>query len=456
MTSNNHPLKTILFFLLLPFLLFGLKKIVDTRKKAAVFYANIIVDAQKIDRLLPQNLWQNLAQGGEEPVDMLAPVVTQIKAITPQYIRIDHLFDFYQVYQGPDNFDFSRLDPVVSSIIETGARPFFSLSYTPGNMVKDQKNAGEPEDWNQWYQMVKTTARRYSVEKNIADIYYEVWNEPDLFGSWHYRKSPSYLTLYSQTSKAVVDGAASASYSLGGPSTTAFYGNWLTALLNHCQNQNLKLDFISYHQYSSNPADFQKPLSQIQDILKNYPQYQNLKVIITESGPYSDPNSAYDNDFSAIHLLSLITSLKNNYLDRLFTFEIVDGPSPRSQDSTGWGLLTHTGNSKPRYSAFQFLNQIKGNQLSSSGDGSHVSSLSAGNSLGLQTLLVNYDLNNSHYEKVPLSYQNLTPGNYQIKFSYFNGPAISKDIRLFYTHHTEFITLTPNSAVLVEISPILP
>jgi len=449
-------IKTLFFLLALPFLVVGSKKIINLRKKATTTHANILIDTQKVTHPSPSSLWQNLAQGGEETKDMIAPVLPQAKNLQPKYIRIDHLFDYYQVYRGPDNFDFSQLDKVIDTILVTGAKPMLSLSYTPAMMTKNGQNAAEPQDWNQWYQLVKATAHRYSVQKNISHIYYEVWNEPDLFGSWHYRKNPSYLTLYTQSSRAVAAGAANSNYKIGGPSTTALYKNWIVALLDTCQKQNLRLDFVSFHRYSTKISQFQKDAQQLDQILTDYPRHQNIEKIITETGPYSDPHASYDNKFSAIHLLSLITSLSNQ-INKIFTFELVDGPIPRATDSTGWGLITHPKNGshlKPRYQALQFLNQLTGPQLLSSGNGSWVSSIATKNQKTTQVLLVNYDPKDQHYETVPVNFQHLDHGAYKLETSRFLGQTISKNIRILYTHHTEFITLTPNSAILIELTPL--
>ena len=454
--TKTKIIKTLILLLALPFLVTGAQKVIKLRQKAAGTYANILVNTKKTIGPVPSSLWQNLAQGGEEPKDMIAPVLAQTQALQPQYIRIDHIFDYYQVYKGIGNFDFSQLDKVINTILAANAKPMLSLSYTPAIMTKNGKNASEPQDWDQWYQMVKATAHRYSVQKNISHIYYEVWNEPDLFGSWHWRKSPSYITLYATSAQAVAAGAATSTYKIGGPATTAFYKNWITALLKTCQENNLRLDFISFHRYSAKITDFTQDITQLNKLLKNYPRYQNIQKIISEYGISSDSTADYDTTVSAIHLLSLSTALSGQ-VNKLFTFEIVDGPTPRSALSTGWGILTHpknSGQAKPRYHAIQFINRIKGQQLLSDGNGSWVSSLSAKNNQTIQTLLVNYDPKAEHNETVPLTFQTLTPGRYQLKISYFLGKTTSQNIHIPFTHHTEFVKLPVNSAAIIELTPL--
>jgi len=446
---SSAPKKSLFPFLLLPLLftlIYFLPKIyLDLRKSASGTPANIIIDVSRPGSSLSPSLWRNIAQGGEEPTDMIKPIITQLRLLRPQLIRVDHLFDYYQVDKGNGQFDFSRLDGVIDSIVKTGALPFLSLSYTP--------DAKEPTDWNQWNNMVKATAHRYSIQKNISGIYYEVWNEPDLFGGWHYARNPNYSTLYINTARAVAQGAKGSIYKLGGPATTGYYTNWVKSLFATASKNNVPLDFISWHKYSKNISDYLKDFDSLNNILSDYPQYFNIERLITEIGPNSEIDPWYDNNLSGIHLMSLCTQLSGK-VHRLFTFEAVDGPSPRSDKSTGWGILTHSGKTKPRYHALLFLNRISGLRLPSKGDGSWVTSISTKNGQTIQSLIVNYDPKSTHSETTPITYQGLTPGQYQLKISQYLGSTRSKTITVNSPSYTEKIYLETNTAYLLELSPV--
>lgn len=434
--------KTLLLLFLLPILVFAVKKIIDLRKSAAGTPANIIIDTKSTGSKINSTLWQNIAQGGEEATDMIKPIISQLKTLQPKLIRIDHLFDYYKVDQGNGQYDFTRLDATINSILATGATPMLSLSYTP-----DSK---EPSDWGQWNNLISATAHRYSIEKNISGIYYEVWNEPDLFGGWHYAKSPNYSTLYINTARSVVNGAKGSIYKVGGPAITAYYSNWIKSLFKTASDNNIPLDFISWHKYSTNIDDYLRDFDNLNQILSDYPQYFNIERLITEVGPNSDPDPSYDNFQSGIHLVSLSTRLYGK-IHRLFTFEAIDGPSSRSDKSTGWGILSHDQKPKPRFYALQFLNMLNGQQLSSSGDGSWVSSLSSKNNQIIQTLVVNYDPNNSHTETVPLTFQNLSPGRYQLKTTQYLGKNNTKSITISSSSYLENLFMEPNTAYLLEL-----
>ena len=298
MSSKKRLTQIFFLLLMLPLIIFALKKAYDLRKGAAGSLANIVIDTQSFQGSLPLSLWQNFSQGGEEAKDMIAPVLAATTVLRPQLIRIDHLFDYYQIYQS-GSYDFSKLDPVVDTIIKTGAKPLLSISYTTADMSESGQSAGQPKDWNQWSALVQATARHYSIDKKIDGIYYEVWNEPDLFGGWHYGKSPNYLTLYSTTAKAIMTGAAGSNYKIGGPAITAFYANWVKSLFKFCSQNKLRLDFISWHKYSKDMEDFEKDFLSLNKILTDYPQYFDIERLITEVGPNSEDDSWYDSKESA-------------------------------------------------------------------------------------------------------------------------------------------------------------
>lgn len=453
-TKTNFN-KTLLLILLLPITILAVKTIVDLRKSAFFKPANITVDLSTTFGNLSQTLWQNIAQGGEEASDMIRPIISQTRALQLQLIRIDHIFDHFDVYRPDGNHNFTELDKIVNSILISGATPMFSISYTPTSLSSNGQVTGQPSNWQQWQSLVSALAKRYSLEKNISDIYYEIWNEPDLFGGWHYGKDPNYLTLYSQTAQAIKNSLPSKNYKIGGPATTNFYLNWIEALFKHCSSLNLPLDFISWHQYDLNIDKYNQNIENLNKILTKYPQFFNVERIITEFGHNSEADTWYDNKNSGVHLLSTVTQLSGK-IHRLFPFELVDGPTNRSSSSSGWGIITHpqSGASlKPRYHAFTFLNQLKGLRLNTIGDGSLVTSLSTQNGSTTQVLLVNYDPRNSHSETFPLTFQAIANQPYILKTTVYMGATNQKIINPPTTTYTETIYMEPNTAILLELTP---
>jgi hypothetical protein len=57
--------------------------------------ANIVVDAS-IDQGPITPIWRALAQGGEEK-NPFENIINEIAPLKPRYIRLDHIYDFYDV-----------------------------------------------------------------------------------------------------------------------------------------------------------------------------------------------------------------------------------------------------------------------------------------------------------------------------------------------------------------------
>src|SRR5690606_20072505 len=146
-------------------------------------------------------------------------------------IRIDHIYDFYDVVNvnvdGSLTYDWSKLDQVVDDILEMGAKPFFSLSYMP-KVISTGTELDVPIDWSLWMQVVRETVRHYSSRdgKAIENVYYEVWNEPDLFGNFELYGEKSYIAMYQNAALGALAVENSLPFKIGGPATSGYYPNW--------------------------------------------------------------------------------------------------------------------------------------------------------------------------------------------------------------------------------------
>src|SRR3989344_6456359 len=113
---------TVFLLLLLPVLLVGVSVVRDYSGRALIVIpANIVIQADEVTGPLPHT-WRTLAQGGEEKgVRMLEPVVDEVSLLEPRYIRIDHIYDFYDVVsrdaRGSLTFSWSGLDQMACRAI---------------------------------------------------------------------------------------------------------------------------------------------------------------------------------------------------------------------------------------------------------------------------------------------------------------------------------------------------
>ena len=91
-TKFFRILTTLLIFLILPVGVFSVQKAVKYFSQASFLPASLVVDMQSLGGV-STDVWRNLAQGGEEKGASLNPVVSQVKGLRPEYIRIDHIFE---------------------------------------------------------------------------------------------------------------------------------------------------------------------------------------------------------------------------------------------------------------------------------------------------------------------------------------------------------------------------
>jgi hypothetical protein len=420
--------------------------------------ANLSVDFQS--RQIPLTpIWKNLAQGGESPAfdpSLLQPQLTQLQ---PEYIRIDHLYDFY-VIVGRDphhqlTFDFSRLDQLLSQIRRLGATPFISLSYMP--TVFNGDITGAPVNYPEYATVIQKTIEHVSGKNqmNIPNVYYEVWNEPDLFGQWKTYGDKNYLTLYQFAAQAANSATNVHPFKFGGPATTKLYKNWILGLVKHALNHNLRLDFISWHFYHADPQAVNQDISQLKAWMQPYPDLaKRLQIIISEWGIDSNNHPAYDNQVSAAHLVATISRMVP-VIDRAFIFEIEDGKGPQAYWGR-WGLFTHpdyASSPKPRAEAVALLNQLGPNQLAVNGQGGWVKAIATKQNQQLSLIIANYDLSNTHSEAVPLTITNLSPGTYSLSQTYLGRNPTLQTVTVSSTTYTTTLALPPNAVVLVSLIP---
>jgi len=314
-----------------------------------------------------------------------------------------------------------------------------------------------PSDWGEWGQVVQATIEHYSGRKNmnISGVIYEVWNEPDLFGSYKTYGDKNYLTMYEVSARAAMRAGNVNQFEFGGPAVTALYQNWLERLIKFADENNLRLDFLSWHRYSTDLDRFEQDANQAREWAAKIPALVNLKFYITEWGHNSEVDPGYDNKFGAIHTIAASRVMMAK-VQRAFVFEIKDGPG-KDKFWGRWGLLTHenfgTPEEKPRYKALQLLNNLGPFRISLAGEGSWVKGIASTDEAGnIKLMVVNYDPAGVHSEGVPILFDNLPKGNFKYQRRDFLGSTLTP-IQVATSaaswKTTEYFA--PNSAAMITI-----
>jgi hypothetical protein len=418
--------------------------------------ANITVSANVTLESISTDFYHAFAQGGEEANDMIAPVVSETKALSPKIIRIDHIYDHFDVVSGSSgnlSFNFDKLDQIVGTIISTGAKPLLALSFMPAVIAKDGSIINPPNNWDDWAAVVKRTVEHYSGkgEKNISGVYYEVWNEPDLdqFGKWKLSGEKNYLTLYRYAAQGATSATNVNGFYIGGPSTTGLYKNWIIGLA----NSGARIDFFSWHTYLSDPKRYMTDQHNLVDWLLPYPGLSLKPTLITEFGFTGAKNKLYGTMFGAAHTAAVIRQLISGGPTYLFSFELMDGPN--QEDGSGWGLFTHTTNGKkpkPRYSIYSFMDVMRGKRLQLTGEGSWVTAFATKRDTVIRIFLVNFDANGSHSETVPIRIIGLANGAYTYKEQFLFGRSVQTDESVVNGTITKEVFMQSQSMAILEIT----
>ena len=193
----------------------------------------------------------------------------ETKRITAfEYVRFHAIFhDEAGLYDedkdGKPVYNFSYVDQIYDGLLENHVRPFIELSFTPKKLASDsnalhpfwyKQNVSPPKDWNKWEQLIENFTRhlvdRYGIDE-VAQWYFEVWNEPNIDFWAGVPKETTYYELYDRTARAIK--RVSPSLRVGGPATAQ--AAWVDRFLAHCKEKNVPVDFASTHVYGNDKAE---------------------------------------------------------------------------------------------------------------------------------------------------------------------------------------------------------
>jgi len=230
----------------------------------------ITVDASASSRPFP-HFWEHMFGSGRAILSLRESYqddLRSVKKITDfQYVRSHAIFhDEAGVYdedaQDGPVYNFSYVDQIYDSLLQDGVRPFVELSFMPNKLAaKDihqafwyKPNISPPKDWKRWEDLIQQFAvhliERYGTEE-VAQWYFEVWNEPNLDFWAGEPKQETYWDLYDHTAAALK--RVDSRLRIGGPATAQ--AAWVDAFIAHCVQKHIPMDFVSTHVYANDPAD---------------------------------------------------------------------------------------------------------------------------------------------------------------------------------------------------------
>lgn len=221
--------------------------------------------------------WQFCVGSGHAAFALRADYAKQLKFIHDElgilYVRFHGIFndDMHTM----DNFtnilpipgmeshqeqNFYLCGVAYDNILSCGMKPFVELGFMPQSLAKNPAHGvnfygsifSDPKDHRAWAEYVKAFIRfllhRYG-QREVEAWFFEVWNEPDLQGSFYQGTQEDYFKLYEVTAKAIKE--VCPSLKVGGPATSG--SKWVKRFVDYCREKEIPLDFVSTHQYSGDP-----------------------------------------------------------------------------------------------------------------------------------------------------------------------------------------------------------
>ena len=335
--------------------------------------------------------------------DLLEHLRGAVKVMGYRYCRFHGIFhdDVAVVRRRPDGslaFQWHQLDKIYDALLEMGVRPIVELNSMPAALASGTQkifawgaNVTPPRDFNEWGQLVAAftshMVERYGLDE-VAQWYFEVWNEPNLSGFWSGTQA-QYWELYEVSARAVK--AVSPRLRTGGPATSK--ANWIGEFIDHCVDHHIPLDFISTHLYPQDvfnrTADeakseeeggefFIRKVREVQEKVRKS-RRPDLEIHWTEWNTlYAHEekdlswvsNSAVDR-LDGAALIARVTTALDSASDTFCYWTVSDVfeecGMPHSPFSGTYGLKNIHGIPKASYRAFELLKQLRGERLGVAG-----------------------------------------------------------------------------------------
>jgi xylan 1,4-beta-xylosidase len=318
------------------------------------------------------------------------PIVPMLRQINCQWVRLDHIFDdsYYGLIKRNPNgqlqYDWTRFDSVIAEILASGAKPFFSLSYLPDALVKTSKY-GPPKDLTEWAAICAELVAHMQSKYGLSGLYYEVWNEPNMTGFWDGTQD-DYYQLYEYTYNAIFENDPTAK--IGGPAGAGT--GWISPFLAHLSQEDLKIDFVSWHHYSADPATYRTQINYVQRQLKLY-DFTDAEMIFSEWNIDPAIGPANDSFYNAGHTAAVLGLFHELGLSKSFFFMPKDGRG-NSELFGQWGAITFNNKPKPSFNVFDAYSRLKGNEIKNTTTNTSVNALTIlDEDANLKILVWNYD-----------------------------------------------------------------
>jgi xylan 1,4-beta-xylosidase len=349
----------------------------------------IEIDAQARTTPFP-HFWEEMFGSGRANLTLRESYRNDLRAVKEvtdfKYVRFHAiLHDENGVYNEDEHgnpvYNFSYVDQIYDGLLKNGVRPVVEISFMPKKLAFNpdalhpfwyKQNVSPPKSMERWDDLMTHFAQhlvdRYGIDE-VAQWYFEVWNEPNI-DFWNgIPRDKSYFDLYAHTARALK--GVSPRLRVGGPATAA--AQWVDDFLKYAADNHVPVDFVTSHGYADDTVenlfgtneDIPMDDRVCRAIAKVRKQIQasampKLPLFWTEWNVQGE-NESRDTAFVGTGLANTIREC-DGLVDMMsfWTFSDVfeeGGPSPKPFEGQ-FGLRAKGGINKPSYYDFALLHQL--------------------------------------------------------------------------------------------------
>jgi hypothetical protein len=396
-----------------------------------------------VDAGVAEALWEGwriaLSQGGINTRPLPEPVVEAVRALEPRLIRI-FIQEFFRIYGETGRYDWSRLDPYMDALAQTGANVVAAITIKPQALFPTiDATVWQPSDRRIWQEIIGALVHRYSVQRTIV-THWEIGNETDIGedgGSPYLIPEPdAYAEFYGLTIEPILRTFPAAR--VGGPAACWIDNEPLPGFVDRCRADGTPLHFVSWHLYSDDPTRHALGVEKAKARIAGFgPDSPELMVTEWSCGfsPVSIEEQARDPRRSAIVAASAMGMLDAG-LDWSFYYHIQDQTcyhndftpifSERGVANMArhWNEIPHRfglfgvgDDVRPHYFVFDMLRHLGDERLACSADSPDLRVASARSNDGISLMVINLPVAEPEDRIVTVSLHGLAPGIRQLTVS---------------------------------------
>ncbi len=195
--------------------------------------------------------------------------------------------------RNPEKYNFARFVQPVVLAERLGLELFPTVATVPASLSRAGEVRGPPVDLDVFAEVIRHVVlhltQGWADGHHFKIRYWDIWNEPDMsdvarFGAGFYTGTKEdYFKLYEAVSRAIksLDPPSEGwEYKVGGAALARL--DWAEDFLKYCDENELSLDFFSFHSYQNDPKAIEAIVLKADEILHRFPRYEGAELILNE------------------------------------------------------------------------------------------------------------------------------------------------------------------------------